>query len=245
MENLVVIPYLSGDAQGSELDLAVKGWKRHFLEPHTIVVVGDYHPVVEGENMAFIQCPRVEPVEGQYLPHLDMVNKFVKVRENFPQSEGFIYTCDDIYATQDFTMEDVLKPKHPEIGPYFEPYEWRGKHHEWWEDRGKTAELCVKEGLPVRDWVCHLPVYYDWVKLIEIYDKYDCYKNSYIVENIYFSKEFGNRPSIPAITLRDDVRTSNLAELHLPIGSRMWVTNGNSGWCEKLESLLKEHYNIQ
>ena len=241
---LVVIPYLASASQGSELALAVAGWKKHFKEEHLLVVVGDCPECKLAEDVVFIDCPRVAPIEGQYLPHIDMVNKFMKVRQNFPQSDGFIYTCDDIYATQDFTMEDVLRPKHPEIGPYFEPYEWRGKHHEWWEDRGKTAELCVKEGLPVRDWVCHLPVYFEWNKLVDIYDRYDCYHNSYIVENIYFSREFGNGPSTPAIKLRDDVRTSNASELHIPIGSMMWVTNGNSGWSEKLESLLKQHYGL-
>ena len=252
--NLVVIPYI-GESQGCEIELAVAGWRQHFKDPYLIVIIGeaDEHVkniiggdelTVQCEDVLFLPCSRVEPIDGQYMPHIDMVNKFNLLRNFFPQSEGFIYTCDDIYATQDFTMEDILKPKHPEIGPYFEPYDWHGKHHGWWEDRGKTAELCVKEGLPVRDWVCHLPVYYDWNKLIDIYDKYDCYHNSYIVENIYFGKEFGDQPSIPAISLRDDVRTSNASELHIPIGSRMWVTNGTCGWSEKLENLLKEHYNM-
>lgn len=239
MNTLVVIPYLASAAQGNELDLAVKGWKRHFLEPCTIVVVGDYHPCVEGENMAFIPCPRIEPIKGQYTPHLDHVHKFREVRRHYPETEGFIYTCDDIYATKDFTLEDVKVPKHPEIGPYFKLDGSKGD--DWWSDRMKTGELCKREGLPIRDWVCHLPVYYEWDKLFEIYDRYDCDHVSYIVENIYFSKEFGDGRSDPAKEWRDEVRTSNPGGIH-PVGTMTWITNANCGWSERLEEILRKHY---
>lgn len=242
MKTLVVIPFLASAAQGDELRLAVTGWRKHFKEPHRIIVVGDCHPVVDsGDDIIFIDCPRVEPIPGQYTPHLDHVHKFRKVREAFPCSNGFIYTCDDIYPTADFTMEDVLVPKHPEIGPYFKPYEWRSNAIDWWSDRGKTAELCRKEGLPVRDWVCHLPVYYEWDRLLAIYDKYDCDHNSYIVENIYFSELYGDGPSRPAIEYRDEVRTSNPG---IQIGSKMWIMNANCGWSPRLEKILRDHYGI-
>ena len=80
MENkeiLVVIPYLAKEAQGRELELAVTGWRKHFKEPYHIVVVGDHDPIVDtGDDITFIECPRIDPVPGQYLPHLDMVHKF-------------------------------------------------------------------------------------------------------------------------------------------------------------------------
>ena len=240
-ELLVVIPWLASAAQGNELELAYHGWKRHFKNPHEIIIVGD-KPKFKGDYV-FIECPRIEPIEGQYTPHLDHVHKFRTVREHYPNSKGFIYTCDDIYATKDFTLEDVKAPKHPEIGPYFKPYDWRSNAADWWSDRGKTAELCVKNDLPVRDWVCHLPVYYEWDKLLEIYDKYDCDHTSYIVENIYFSQEFGDNRSYPATEYRDEVRSSN--PNIRPIGTMMWITNANCGWSEKLELILRKHYGLE
>ena len=108
---LVVIPYLAKDAQGSELELAVAGWRKHFKEDFLIVVVGDYHSIVDtGDDITFINCPRVKwPGKGNYWAHIDHVNKFRTVFNAYPHSEGFIYTCDDIYAVKDFTMEvDVL-----------------------------------------------------------------------------------------------------------------------------------------
>lgn len=243
MKTLVVIPFLASAAQGDELHLAITGWRKHFKEPHRIIVVGDRHPVVDsGDDIIFIDCPRVEPIPGQYTPHLDHVHKFRKVREAFPDSEGFIYTCDDIYAVRDFTMEDVLLPKHPEIGPYFKLYDWKSNAADWWSDRGKTGELCKKEGLPVRDWVCHLPVYYEWDKLFDIYDRYDCDHVSYIVENIYFSREYGDDHSVPAKDMRDEVRTAN--PCLRPLGSVTWISNANCGWSEALEKILRDHYGI-
>lgn len=243
---LVVIPYLASGAQGCELELAVAGWRKHFKEPHQIVIIGDwdehvYNALSKDEDATFLSCPRVKPIEGQYTPHLDHVHKFRTVRKHFPESKGFIYTCDDIYATADFSLADVLVPKHPEIGPYFKLFEWRSNAIDWWSDRGKTGELCKKEGLPVRDWVCHLPVYYEWDRLLAIYDKYDCDHNSYIVENIYFSQKYGDDPSIPAKDIRDEVRTANPGGIR-PLGSVKWVTNANCGWSKRLEEILWDHY---
>lgn len=194
-------------------------------------------------DLTFINCPRIVPVPGEYTPHLDIVHKFREVRKHFPESKGFIYTCDDIYATADFTLDEVRIPKHPETGPYIIPYDWKSNAADWWSDRGKTAELCYKEGIPTRDWVCHLPVYYEWDKLIEIYDKYDCDHVSYIVENIYFGLEYGAGLSYPAKDYRDEVKSANPGGIR-PVGSVPWITNQNCGWSKKLEDILMKHYGL-
>ena len=243
-EILVVIPYLASAAQGNELALAVAGWRWHFKHPYRIIIVGDWHSIVDsGDDIEFIDCPRVDPIPGQYTPHIDHVHKFRKVREHFPDSEGFIYTCDDIYATADFTFEDVITPKEPERGFFFTPFEWRNMKPEWYSDKGKTGELCGEEGLPRRNWICHLPVYYEWDKLIRVYDKYDCDHVSYIVENIYFNIEYPDDPHAVSEKLyHDEVKTSypNIR----PIGSIKWVSNSNSGWSPKLEQILRNHYGL-
>lgn len=263
MATLVVIPYLASAAQGNELRLAVEGWVQHFKEPHQIVIVGDRPDWLSGMRkqkvgyltvesfvdpewdfgIKMIDCPRIEPVPGEYTPHLDIVHKFREVRKHFPESKGFIYTCDDIYATADFTLDEVRIPKHPETGPYIIPYDWKGSVADWWSDRGKTAELCYKEGIPTRDWVCHLPVYYEWDKLIEIYDKYDCDHVSYIVENIYFGLEYGAGLSYPAKDYRDEVKSANPGGIR-PVGSVPWITNQNCGWSKRLEEILMKHYGL-
>lgn len=245
-EALIVIPYLAKDAQGSELELAVTGWRKHFKDAYHIVVAGDYHPVVEsGDDISFVECPRIAPVEGQYLPHLDIANKFVKVREAFPDAEGFVYTCDDIYAVRDFSLDDVKADKI--YSKHVPGFDWK-KEHGWWRDLGKTAALCRGEGLPDCNWVCHLPVYYEWAGLLGVIGDYGCLQESYILENIYFNKFSGysdearNRPQqvgyhmayspvLPSQRLVDDL-----------MGRVTWFSNSNTGWSEKLEALLREHY---
>ena len=239
---LVVIPFLAGAAQGNELELSVTGWRKFFREPHRIVIVGDYHPIVEsGSDIMFIPCRRIAETPGQYRPHLDHVHKFRTVRRFFPKSRGFIYTCDDIYAVADITMEDIVQPKYPEIATKYLDDKYDGKTADWWSDRCKTNELCHREGLPVRDWVCHLPVYYEWDKLLAIYDKYDCDHVSYIVENIYFNQLYSEGVyASDARDYRDEVRTANPGIR--PIGSVKWICNANCGWSEELEKILREHY---
>lgn len=241
---LVVIPYLAKGAQGCELELAVAGWRKHFKERHQIIIVGDWHPVVEtGDDITFINCPQIAPVPGQYLPHLDHVHKFRKVRKYFPESQGFIYTCDDIYAVADFELRDVMIPKMPVRGFFFGITHSFGGVPDWLSDKQKTGDLCFRAKLPVRNWVCHMPVYYEWERLIDMYDRYNCDNISYIAENIYFNEKYPDEiDSVDECDYHDEVRTEkpNIR----PIGSVIWISNSVGGWSNGLEDLLRDHYNL-
>ena len=254
---LVVIPYWAPGAQGHELELAVAGWCKHFKEPAYIVIIGDHDKNVERvfeyaktllsgpgcHTIEYIPCPQIGIVPGQYLPHLDHVNKFRTVRGAFPDSVGFIYTCDDIYPTADFTLEDVLQPKEPKQGFYFALTHLKSTTPDWYSDKQKTGELCHREHLPVRNWVCHLPVYYEWDKLFEVYDKYNCDHESYIVENIYFNIMYPGDPhAVSEIMYHDEVKTSHPGIR--PIGTVKWVSNANCGWSQELEDILRKHYGL-
>ena len=239
-EILVVIPYLAEGAQGSELELAVTGWRRHFKEPYKIVVVGDQHPVVDtGDDIVFIDCPRIAPVEGQYLPHLDIVHKFREVRKAYPDTAGFIYACDDMYAVKDFTLDTVKVMKWDDNAGLIPEFDYR-KERGWWRDIGKTRDLCRNENIPEINWVCHLPVYYDWKKLLSFLDKYDCDNESFVVENIYFNTGWTGGTVWWADHFKDEVKTSH--PCLRPVGSVTWITNTNSGWSSTLEKILRCHY---
>lgn len=247
---LVVIPYLAKAAQGRELEYAVAGWRKHFKENYLIVIVGDYHPITEsGEDITFIKCPRVKyPGQGNYWAHIDHVNKFRTVRKNFPDSEGFIYTCDDIYAVKDFTMQDVLKPK-------VRVMEITGSFHDsnaWVVDNYRTKKILLKENLPVMNWVCHLPVYYEWDKLFYIYDKYKCDTRSRVVEQLYFNTYFadsdfivieGDTPNDYQFKLWK--KTDKPEDLRKAIGAKMWISNSVKGWKPEMEEILQEYYGLR
>ena len=100
-EILVVIPWLPSGAQGRELEYAVAGWRRHFKEPHRIVVVGEGVTGKVPAGIEVIESHRVAPIEGMWRQHLDYVSCFRKVRHYHPDTDGFIFVADDCYAVND------------------------------------------------------------------------------------------------------------------------------------------------
>lgn len=245
---LVVIPYLNKAAQGRELEFAVAGWRKHFKEDYLIVIVGDWHPVVEtGNDIVFIKCPRVPyPGRGNYLAHIDHVNKFRRVHEEFPESTGFIYTCDDIYAVRDFTIDDVKRPKVRcrEITGSF--------HHSnaWVRDNYRTKKILIRNNLPVMNWVCHLPVWYDWDKLFAIYDRYNCDRLSCVVEQLYFNTYQSDSDYIVIEEEPNDYQFKlwdnawDLEELKDAIGKKFWIANSVKGWKPEIEQVFSEYYDL-
>ena len=244
---LVVIPYFAKEAQGRELEYAVAGWRKHFKEDYLIVIVGDHHPVCDtGDDIYFIDCPRVDAVAGEYRAHLDHVKKFRAVMKEFPDAPGFIYTCDDMYAVNDFDLIDVkvLKIREEEIQA--DP----NSLNEWSQNNAKTKAVLRKEGLPMRNFVCHLPVYYECDKLKYIYEKYDCDHNSYVVEQLYFNTYYPTRIPLKLDIDYDNflcgVRRSNPRVWYIKqaMGRKIWLQNSIEGWVPALENILKQHYGI-
>lgn len=246
-EILVVIPYFAKPAQGRELELAVTGWRKYFKEKFKIVIVGDWHPIVKtGDDIVFIGCPRVKwPGQGNYWPHIDHVHKFRVVHDVFPESKGFIYTCDDIYATKDFAMKDVLKPKvqcRAIGGSYHHP-------NAWVRDNYRTKKILDKAKLPSMNWVCHLPVYYEWDKLFEIYEKFNCDKVSKVVEQLYFNtympKDFivieGEEENDYQYRIR---KKDEFADMPKMLGKKIWINNSEKGWKKEIDEVLAEYYGI-
>lgn len=243
----IVIPFYAGAAQGNELELAVTGWRKHLIQPHHIFIVGDSHPIVSsGDDITFLDCPRLkEDGDGNYLPHMDILQKLIVAAWHISKLgiDHFIYTCDDIYPVNDFTLVEILFPKA------------MGKMHRndsdrtgWAGDLQKTRRLCEEEGLADWDWVCHLPVFYDIENFITIVGKYGCCDTSYVLENIYFNTTCDNR--IPLIlngsdNLKYEVSTNPLDSFGFEraLTNKIFITNTNSGWSRELEDRLRKHYN--
>lgn len=248
-EILVVIPYLARESQGRELEFAVAGWRAHFKTSYHIVVVGDAHPVTEtGGDITHLPCPRIEWDScdlDNYVPHLDHVHKFRAVHKAFPSYEGFVYACDDMYAVKDFSIDTILYPKivAKDMGGNI--------HHPngWLRDKAKTRALCVAEGLPLWNWVCHLPVYFEWEKLLGIYDKYGMDCESFIVENIYYN-QYPPKGEPIVIDGTDGLRCwitnrhEDLGKLENEFSGCTWCCNSTNGWCAELECALAEHYGL-
>lgn len=234
---LVVIPYCKEGAQGREIEYAIAGWRKHFKENFTLVVVGDYAPGAD----VYVYCPRIEHKDdGNYLPHLDHVHKFLKVLQVFPQVDGFIYACDDMYAVKDFTLADVKQLKYLDNDIGGDMLSGNG----WERDSAKTRNLCLSHGIAIRNYVCHLPVYYEKKKLLAIYDKYDCEHNSCIVEDVYFNTYHAGETADQVYKWRFGLNSQvPKSEIEWAIGNKTWIINSPLGWSDDLDSILNEYYN--
>lgn len=244
---LVVIPYLPSAAQGRELDYAIAGWQKHFKEKHTIVVVGEGLPKIDLQGVVCIESERVAPIEGQYRQHLDYVSCLRKVRAAFPGTDGCIFVGDDCYAVNDFDISDVkfLKMIAPEID--FE----ENSPNPWKRDKMKTKKALIAAGLPVGNYTTHIPIWYDWDKLEELWDKYDMEHSSYVVEDLYFNTFFKDRLPYIINPVTDHFKCGlSDNELHTILAMRkapswkIWITNTPEGWMEPLDELLRNHYGI-
>lgn len=246
MNYLVVIPYIQREAQGMELELAINGWLKHFKEDFTLVIVGDWNPILDRYPIVrFLNCPRVtKTAEGNYLPHIDFVKKFTMAMKYYPGRDGFIYSCDDIYAVNDFTIDDVKALKYIgwlDYNPQ-SPNAWR-------RDAMRTQRKLRDMGFPQRDFTTHTPVWFDWEKLKALFVSFNMSEVSYVVETLYFNYF---HPVSPAVLLDGDDKykyTSrstrpDIERLMRAFSEKIWINNNPDGYVTALESLLKEHYGL-
>ena len=243
---LVVIPWLKAGAQGDELAYAVAGWQRHFKEKHLIIVVGEDDPKLKG--VKWIKSLRVPESEGQYRQHLDYVSCFRKVRAAYPESEGFIFVADDVYAVHDFDIIDVkvLKYQTEKIA------DTPNDPNPWKRDKAKGLAVLTAEGYPTRNYTTHLPQWYEWDKLEKLWDKYDMDHESYLMEDLYFNIYYGDRlmhyvgdiasdPFYKCGVYRPNPRLNLIEEAFT---KRIWIQNSPDGWIPELEQMLKNYYGL-
>ena len=243
---LVVIPYCSEGSQGRELEYAVAGWRKHFKEDYLIVLAGEDHPITKtGDDICCVPSKRVDKIDGQYRQHLDYVSCYKKVREAFPDSDGFIMVADDVYAVNDFTIDDVrlLKSLPNPIFEHANPF------NGWEIDKVKTRSLLLKEGYPIHNYTTHLPEWYEWDKLAALWEKYDMAHVSYTMEDLYYNIYFKDKEPLK-LTGEDSIKCGvyhgNPTEEYLrnALERKIWITNSPRGWCDLLDNILREHYGI-
>ena len=99
------------------------------------------------------------------------------------------------------------------------------------------------------NWVCHLPVYYEWDKLFEIYEKFNCDKVSKVVEQLYFNtympKDFivieGEEENDYQYRIR---KKDEFADMPKMLGKKIWINNSEKGWKKEIDEVLAEYYGI-
>lgn len=243
-KTLVVITYLASGAQGRELEYAVAGWRRHFKDPYLIVLTGGNLPDLGGDDIAYVESPRIPEPEGQYWPHCDYVSCLMKVRERFPEHEGFILVADDCYAVNDFRLWDVRRLKVLPSKVNFDPE----SPNRWKRDKMKTRRALEREGLRGdANWTTHLPIWYEWDKVEALWRKYDMLHNSYVIEDLYHNT-YCDPFAADVLTGRDrwkcGLYNDNPAadRLQRALERQIWITNSPIGFTPELVSVLEKHY---
>ena len=187
METLVIMPYRQDKAQGNEIKLSLEGWKNNCKFDYHFAVIGEFNEDLKEEFpwVDFIYCKTKEEVEDQYNPHLDIQHKMEVGMEMFgDRYDGFIEMLDDAYAVRPFNLEDIQcvhYHKLPFIDEKFAPKSF------WVYDKWKTRKLLNDNGFPQIDYTAHIPVYYEFKKLKEIWDRFNMRNESYVLEDLYFN----------------------------------------------------------
>lgn len=241
---LIVIPYLPIAAQGRELEYAVAGWRRHFKEDYHIVVVGENLPRIEAHDLTCIESKRVSDIPGQYRQHLDYVSCFRKVRQHFPQTDGFIFVADDCYAVNDFDIHDVmfLKMNAPDID--FDP----NSPNPWRRDAMKTRAILQAAGLPTRNFTTHIPHWFEWRKWEALVEKYGMARNSLVIEDLYYNTYYPDRVPFQLSREQDNLKLGvytghpDTAELDRAFRTKIWITNSPDGFVRELDQRLRDYY---
>lgn len=232
---LVVIPYRKSEAQGNELELAVKGWKKYFQEDFQIVVVGDREEYLPED---VIHVPHECIIDN---PPLDIVAKLREVMLRFPQVENIVLTNDDIYPVNDFTLTEVellrvdglLTDKKNTGRLYF-------------ENRERTIALLKSESKSLYDYGTHTPVFLSTEKLLALFEKYSMDTEAYLITSLYFNTYFPGRVPLIHNLEYDNFKVgvcrpeANLQKLKELIPRKIWVYNSVAGWSFNLQKIIED-----
>lgn len=242
-EILVILPYKQSSAQGTELEIALSLWRKNCTFNYHFVVIGEYDKSFEEKFpwVEFIECPTKPKVNGQYNPHLDVLNKYMTVIDKYQDKyTGFVSICDDEYAIKPFTLFDILQTHyHAETFTGVE----KAPTSYWNHDKWKTRQLLDRENLQHVNYTTHFPYWYDIKKLRYVVDKFNLMNESYVLEDVYFNYYEHDKPVLDS-RIRLGIWDSNIYRKDfqrvLEKPDIKFMCNSVEGWSEELEESLKK-----
>ena len=237
---LIWIPYSPLGAQGRELELAIAGWRRHFLEPYKIVIVGQDLPRITGDDVHLIESPRVEDIPFMYRQHLDYVSCMQRCHEAYPDSEGIIFAADDNYLVSDITFEDVKQLKFRD-----DDFNVNPGAQGWRFDKYRTRQLLDREGLPHRNYTTHVPCWFEWQKLEYLWLKYNMRYESYVVEDLYYNTFHAGEPAIQCDEVKFQLTEyDQWRQVAAQMRLKTWICNNPGGYSPELQKILVDYYGL-
>lgn len=242
LEVLVVLPYKQSGSQGNEIRIALNGWRKFCQFNYRFVVIGEFDEQLKDEFpwVRFIECPTKEKKEGQYNPHLDIMNKFKVIERLYAQEyDGFIYTTDDECPIKPFDLKDVTSLFYHSSG--FIGCE-KAPTHFWSHDKWKTRQLLDRENLPHVNYTTHHPCFFEFKKLMEIRNRYNLLNESYVFDDVYFNYFQHEEPVLDS-TIRLGVWNKEIFDNDFQDAvanpNIKFVCNSVEGWSKELETELE------
>lgn len=233
----VVIPYCKEYAQGNELLFAIRSWYKNARFPFHIFVIGDYEDWMDGENVTWIDCPRVSDI-----PSVDTLHKLHEILTYTAVTEHFIWTNDDIYLMNPVSVPHIVLPKV--LGP-LNPKGYNGHYRAAME---RTIEMLTEAGLPLLNYGTHTPVMFKKSNLKALLPDDDVNaKTGVLFTSLYFNSVNTAHPArldwrtdpflLPVVSKAPDEKLVN--EL---LRNKVFMNNARSGYSPWLESFLSRRF---
>ncbi len=233
----VVIPYCKEYAQGNELLFAIRSWYKNARFPFHIFVIGDAEDWMDGENVTWIDCPRVSDI-----PSVDTLHKLHEILTYTAVTERFIWTNDDIYLMNPVSYAHIVVPK---VRGMLNPSAFSGHYRAAME---RTIEMLTEAGLPLLDYGTHTPVVFSKSKLKGMLPADDTKAQTGVLfTSLYFNTVNTAHPArldwqtdpflLPVVTKSPNEKLVN--EL---LRNKVFMNNANSGYSPWLESFLRRRF---
>lgn len=233
----VVIPYCKEYAQGNELLFAIRSWYKNARFPFHIFVIGDAEDWMDGENVTWIDCPRVSDI-----PSVDTLHKLHEILTYTAVTERFIWTNDDIYLMNPVSVPHIVLPK---VLGTLNPAAYNGHYRAAME---RTIEMLTEAGLPLLNYGTHTPVMFKKSNLKALLPGDDVNaKAGVLFTTLYFNSVNTAHPArldwrtdpflLPVVSKAPDEKLVN--EL---LRNKVFMNNARSGYSPWLESFLSRRF---
>lgn len=237
----VVIPFISGPAQGDELLMAVRGWATNFMENFNIVVIGERQDWMN-DLVHVIECKRMSDN-----PPIDIAHKMMLAIESDQVTEKFIWANDDQYLVSPCMLAD------------FETLKCTGKLGEkhfgsnvYQENKKRTFDLLKKLGCSTWDYSTHTPFVFHKEPLKLIIDEFKLLETAHLIATLYYNFLFPEYVPYNLDTqnalFNDNFKVgvyrqnADFAKLKQLIPVKKVVNNSQSGWSKQFAEIMKSCY---
>jgi hypothetical protein len=155
----IIYPYRF--SQWNELKYSIRSIEKHFKNPYQIWIMGDVPSYLNRNKLINIQT---------YNKNFKQINKcrLFDLSQMLQEDEEFIWMNDDIYLTNDITIDTLRIPRYLENLNGIKNRGKRAWHIKLW----KTADFLSNLGYTIYNFECHIPTLYKVSNLIRTFERF-------------------------------------------------------------------------